>query len=97
MKLTKTIRLYAYAVSFVDTRQPKPRAEQTETVIPVIENTGVWTDLFDRKIRSFLDAVKNGTASPVPTSQIIYNQAIIDGICRSAKAGHELAIEIPED
>ena len=33
MKLTKTIRLYAYAVSFVDTRQPKPRAEQTETVI----------------------------------------------------------------
>ena len=33
MKLTKTIRLYAYAVSSVDTRQPKPRAEQTETVI----------------------------------------------------------------
>lgn len=33
MKLTKTIRLYAYAVSFVDTRQPKPRAEQSETVI----------------------------------------------------------------
>ena len=33
MKLTKTIRLYAYAVSFVDTRQPKPRTEQTETVI----------------------------------------------------------------
>ena len=33
MKLTKTIRLYAYTVSFVDTRQPKPRTEQTETVI----------------------------------------------------------------
>lgn len=33
MKLTKTIRLYAYAVSFVDTRQPKPRTERTETVI----------------------------------------------------------------
>lgn len=33
MNLIKTIRLYAYAVSFVDTRQPKPRTEQTETVI----------------------------------------------------------------
>ena len=33
MKLIKTIRLYAYAVSFVDTRHPKPRIEQTETVI----------------------------------------------------------------
>ena len=40
--------------------------------------------------------VKNGTPAPVPTSQILYNQAIIDGIVKSAKLGHEIKIEIPE-
>ena len=53
-------------------------------------------DLFDLKIRSFLDAAKNGTPSPVPSSEIIYNQAIIDGIFRSSQAGREVEIEIPE-
>ena len=43
--------------------------QQTETVVPIIPQTpGV--SLFDKKIRSFLDAVKNGTPAPVPTSQI---------------------------
>ena len=41
-------------------------------------------------------AVKNGTPAPVPTSQILYNQAIIDGICKSADLGREIEIEIPE-
>lgn len=66
---------------------------QVETVIPIIKSD---KDLFDMKIRSFLDAVKNGTPSPVPSSQIIYNQAIIDGISKSAEAGHEIEITIPE-
>ena len=70
--------------------------QQTETVIPILTNEGEWTDNFDRKIRSFLDAVKNGTPAPVPSSQIIYNQAIIDGIFRSAEAGREVEIHIPE-
>ena len=51
---------------------------------------------FYKKVRSFLDAVKEGGKAPVPTSQILYNQAIIDGIVKSAKAGKEIAIEIPE-
>ena len=67
--------------------------EQTATKIPIIKTKG---NLFDLKIRSFLDAVKNGTEAPVPTSQIIYNQAIIDGIFKSAEAGKEIEIEIPE-
>ena len=67
--------------------------EQTETEIPIIKTN---TSLFDLKIRSFLDAVKNGTPAPVPTSQIIYNQAILDGIFKSAEAGHEIEIVIPE-
>ena len=66
---------------------------QTETKIPILTTR---ESLFDLKIRSFLDAVKNGTPAPVPTSQILYNQAIIDGISRSAEAGHEVKIEIPE-
>ena len=52
--------------------------------------------LFYHKLRSFVNAVKNGGAAPVPSSQIIYNQAILDGIVRSNAAGHEIEIEIPE-
>jgi predicted dehydrogenase len=68
---------------------------QVETVIPILQNPGKM-GLFDRKIRSFLDAVKEGGPSPVPSSQILYNQAIIDGIGRSAKLGREIEIVIPE-
>ena len=63
--------------------------------LPVLENEGGGT-LFDYKIRSFLNAVKEGGSAPVPTSQILYNQAIIDGIVRSSKLGHEVEINIPE-
>ncbi len=68
--------------------------EQVETEIPVIKSDSM--SLFEKKIRTFLDACKNGTPAPVPTSQIIYNQAIIDGIAKSAELGHEIEIEIPE-
>lgn len=68
--------------------------EQVVTEIPAIEDDG--ESLFDRKIRSFLDAIKHGKGSPVPSSQIIYNQAIIDGIAKSARLCKEIEIEIPE-
>lgn len=64
-----------------------------ETVIPEKEND---EDNFDKKIRSFIDAVKYDRPAPVPSSQIIYNQAIIDGIVRSAREGREVTIDIPE-
>lgn len=67
---------------------------QLETKIPMIENDGPSN--FYKKIRSFLDAIKEGGTAPVPTSQILYNQAIIDGIVKSNKAGHEIKIELPE-
>ena len=67
--------------------------EPVETVVPLLPAT---TDLFDRKIRSFLNAVITGGEAPVPTSQIIYNPAILDGIQRSSDCGHEVEIEIPE-
>ena len=53
-------------------------------------------DLFSKKLRAFVDAIKTGGAAPVPSSEIIYNQAIIDGIVKSAALGHEIEIEIPE-
>jgi predicted dehydrogenase len=68
--------------------------QQTEQVLPIIKDNG--PDLFDRKIRSFLDAILDGTPAPVPSSQILYNQAIIDGIGKSAELGREIEIEIPE-
>ena len=67
--------------------------EPVQTEIPLLPAT---PDLFDRKIRSFLDAVITGGEAPVPTSQIIYNQAILDGIKKSRDCGHEVEINIPE-
>ena len=69
--------------------------EQIETVIPPCppkDAAGLWQG----KIRSFLDAVKNGGTAPVPSSQILYNQAILDGIAKSAACGREITVEIPE-
>ena len=53
-------------------------------------------DLFYKKLRSFVDAVKDGGVATVPSSQILYNQAIIDGIVKSNALGHEIEVEIPE-
>ena len=66
---------------------------EVETEIPERTNK---EDNFYNKIRLFVDAVKYGKPAPVPSSQILYNQAIIDGIARSAKAGKEIVLDIPE-
>lgn len=68
--------------------------EQVETEIPMLPPSEKGN--FYEKIRSFLDAVKENGTAPVPTSQIIYNQAILDGIVKSAEAGREIEINIPE-
>jgi len=52
--------------------------------------------LFYKKIRSFVDDVKLGRKPAVTSDEILYNQAIIDGLVRSAKIGREIEIEIPE-
>ena len=68
--------------------------KQVETVIPVCDNTGAG--LFYKKIRSFLDAILSDGKAPISSSQILYNQAIIDGIVKSAKLGREIEIKIPD-
>ncbi len=70
--------------------------KQVETKIPMIVPGKDDPGNFYRKIRTFLDACKNGTPAPVPTSQIIYNQAILSGIAKSSDLGREIEIVIPE-
>ena len=70
--------------------------EPVETKIPLIPTKPDEPTLFDKKIRSFLDAVITGGKAPVPTSEIIYNQAIIDGIFKSNEAGREIEVVVPE-
>ena len=67
--------------------------EHVETKIPMKENQ---YGNFYSKIRSFLDAVKENGKAPVPSSQIILNQAILDAIVKSANAGKEVEVVIPE-
>lgn len=65
----------------------------TVTEIPIVENKG--KDIFYKKVRAFVEAVQTGAPAPVSSAQILYNQAILDGIVRSAEAGGEVRIEIP--
>ncbi len=64
-----------------------------EYQVPLLESK---TDLFELKIKSFLLAVLKDRPAPVPTSEIIINQAILDGIVQSAERGREVEISIPE-
>lgn len=67
--------------------------QRTEIEIPIIKSD---KSLFDLKIRSFVDAIKEGLPAPVPTSQIMYNQLIISAIAESARLGHEIKVKIPK-
>ena len=68
--------------------------KDVETEFPMQEE-GKY-DNFYLKIRSFLDAIKNGGKAPISSDEIIINQAIIDAINNSSKLGREVVVEIPE-
>ena len=70
--------------------------QSVEMQVPLLSDSPADGTLWDRKIGSFITAVKEGGKAPVPTSQIIRNQAIIDGIVRSSELGREVEINIPE-
>lgn len=61
--------------------------------IPLAQDDG---ELFYKKLRSFINAVQTGGKAPVPSSEIVYNQAIIDAIVKSAESGHEMEVTVPE-
>lgn len=68
--------------------------QQIEISIPLKQNSG--PGIFEKKVRAFVDAVHCGGTAPIPTDQILYNQAIIDGILRSSQLGREVEIVLPE-
>jgi len=68
--------------------------EMVETAIPFQEED--LSELNYKKVRAFVSAVNYGTPVPVPGEQILYQQAILDGITRSAELGREVEIQIPE-
>ena len=68
--------------------------EQTCLTVPIIKEPEGAPSLWQKKIRTFLDAVKTGGEPPVPISQIIINQAIIAGIIDSAAQGKEVEIKL---
>jgi len=53
-------------------------------------------DMWPMKMRGFVDAVLTNGPAPVPGEEILYNQAICDGIYRSSKLRKEVEIIIPE-
>lgn len=66
---------------------------QTESPIPVVEPRN---DRFYDKVRDFVEAVRDGRPAPIPGEQILRNQAIIDGMLRSAASGREVDIHLPD-
>ena len=67
--------------------------EHVETIIPVEEHE---LNVFDEKVRDFVVAIQEGKPAPIPGEEILVNQAIIDGIFRSAKEGREVDIQLPK-
>ncbi|CAM4367063.1 Gfo/Idh/MocA family oxidoreductase [Paenibacillus phoenicis] len=66
----------------------------TQTPIPLIEHK---LNLFDEKVRDFAEAVRDGRPAPIPGEQILIQQAIIDGVLRSAELGREVSVELPRN
>ncbi len=67
--------------------------QQTDTNIPVRRHD---VNNFLEKVKDFVVAIREGRPAPIPGEVIVRNQAIIDGVLRSAEQHREVAIEIPE-
>jgi predicted dehydrogenase len=52
-------------------------------------------EIWPAKMRGFVDAIRTNGPAPVPGEEIIYNQAICDGIYRSSKLKKEVEIVMP--
>ena len=66
---------------------------QTESPIPVRQHQ---VRIFNEKVKDFVGAIQGGKPAPIPGEQIVRNQAVIDGILRSAAEKREVEISIPD-
>ncbi|WP_276353866.1 Gfo/Idh/MocA family protein [Cohnella caldifontis] len=64
----------------------------TETRVPLVEHS---VNLFQAKVHDFAEAVRDGRPAPIPGEQILIQQAIIDGVLRSADQRREVSVELP--
>ena len=69
---------------------------QVEMEIPLCDGEYNSHGVFYSKLRAFIDAIQTGGRAPVPSEQILYNQAIIDAIVRSAALGREVEIQFSD-
>lgn len=69
--------------------------QQTETVIPIIPNSQGWGGLFYQKIRSFLDAIKNGGNAPVPSSRSCTIRPLLTASSSPRKKAGKLRFRFP--
>lgn len=65
----------------------------TESPLPLRPRGNL--DIFFEKVRDFVVSIKEGKPAPIPGETIVRNQAIIDGILRSAESGREVEVQIP--
>jgi predicted dehydrogenase len=65
---------------------------QTQSQFPVKNHQ---VEIFYQKVRDFVTAIQEGKSAPIPGEEILINQAIIDGMIRSASIGREVEIHIP--
>jgi predicted dehydrogenase len=70
--------------------------QQVEFEIPLSPQGDSFGGLFYKKLRSFIDAIVTGGEAPVPSSQIFYNQAILDAIVKSSDLGREIEVVLPD-
>lgn len=66
--------------------------QHTQTPIPPIQHN---LNVFAEKVKDFVRAIREDDKAPIPAEEILYNQAIIDGILRSAAANKEVDIDLP--
>lgn len=65
----------------------------TESPIPIQHHQ---INLFHAKVFDYAEAIQKRLPAPIPGEQILYNQAIIDGVLRSSAAKKEVEIVIPD-
>ncbi|MFD0961020.1 Gfo/Idh/MocA family protein [Paenibacillus chungangensis] len=66
--------------------------QHTHTPIPRIQHS---LNVFEEKVKDFVRAIREDEPAPIPAEEILYNQAIIDGILRSAAINKEVDIDLP--
>jgi len=72
------------------------RGRDMSEILPDPDPEFDYLNLFQLKVSAFADAVLSGGSAPIPSEQIIINQAILDGIMKSSEIEREVEIVIPE-